>query len=96
MTTYLKRPITRIQDLNEAIKLSQCVRQPSSRIYLAGWTVILYTDVDGHLTITATHDDNTAPIDITNDIFDWDKEFGIRLTTQHIERQYKESDGDQI
>lgn len=51
----------------------------------SGWTVVLVVDDDGHLTVCANHADGSRPMDITDDVFDWDAEFAVRLTTEQIE-----------
>ena len=56
----------------------------------SGWTINLSIDDDKHLTVCASHSDNSGLIDITDDVFDWDNEFGMRLSTQNIEDKYKE------
>ena len=48
----------------------------------SGWAVVIAVDDDGHLTVCASHDSGNAPTDITDDVFDWDAEFGVRLSAQ--------------
>jgi hypothetical protein len=52
----------------------------------SGWWVVVKVDEDDHLTFCAGHENGNAPEDITDDIFDWDEEFGVRLSAnQEVE-----------
>ena len=48
----------------------------------SGWTVVIAVDDDGHLTVCASHDNGNAPTDITDDVFEGEEEFGVRLSAQ--------------
>jgi hypothetical protein len=46
----------------------------------SGWNIVISADDDGHLTICADHESGNAPVDITDDVFNWCEEFGVRLS----------------
>jgi hypothetical protein len=48
----------------------------------SGWTVVIAVDDDSHLTVCASHENRSPPADITDDVFDWEEEFGVRLSAQ--------------
>lgn len=51
----------------------------------SGWSVVIAVDDDGHLTICASHENGNGYIDITDDVFEWETEFGVRLAIRPVE-----------
>jgi hypothetical protein len=56
----------------------------------SGWSVLFIVDEDGHLTLSVSHKDGSKPIDCDHDC-DFDGEFGVRLSTEKIEADYRSS-----
>ena len=59
------------------------------RVKEGKWSVHLFEDSDGHLSVWLSHEDGTLPVATDADIADG-YEWGERFTTRQIEREYNE------
>lgn len=62
-------------------------------LHIDGWNIVAIVDGDGHLTLCANHEDSS---DIHDMGMDYDEdEYRVRLTTDDIERAYREKESGQ-
>jgi len=61
-------------------------------IQLNGYTIKASSDVDGHLTLTVDHEDESQVNDTGCDCSLHENQFAVRLTTEAIETKFKKDE----